>query len=339
MIVLLLSDSLKKSRRIYLILYVIIGISSLYLIEESTFVLGTSSSTENKVNVMYAGSLVKIFEDVIGPAFQNETDYQYVGEGKGSVQIANMIKNGFRTPDVFVSSGTVPMDMLLNSSPPFVNWLANFGSAEIVIAYTSHGQFFSKLEKARNGEIPWYQVVSSDGFKLGRTDPELDPKGYYGIITAELANLYYNDSSIKDRVFGDDRNAKQIYPEETLKTVLEAGQLDAIIAYKHEAISKKLSYISLPQEINLADPAYSDFYESVNYTLQSSNKTIYGEPIEFSITIPKTVKNIDGATAFVNFILSNNGSKLLKSQGLNPINLTFEGNITSIPKDIENAIV
>ena len=44
------------------------------------------------------------------------------------------------------------------------------------------------------------------------------------IITAELANLYYNDSGIKQRTLGDDRNAKQIFPEEILKTILEQGQ-------------------------------------------------------------------------------------------------------------------
>ena len=93
------------------------------------------------------------------------------------------------------------------------------------------------------GKIPWYDVLTQDGFKVRRTDPELDPKGYYGIITAELANDYYNDSSIKNRVFkGEDSNPKQIFPEETLKTVLETGSFwMQSFAYKHEAISKKYS--------------------------------------------------------------------------------------------------
>lgn len=326
---------IEKGRRSRFLFFVFVVTVSLYLLGESTNAIGTSSGNIDKVDVIYAGSLVKIFEDVIGPAFQSQTGYQYVGEGKGSVQVANWIKDGFRTPDIFVSAGTVPMMMLMNTSPPYVDWMASFGSAEIVIAYSSHSQFFDELEQVRNGGIPWYKVVSSDGFKLGRTDPELDPKGYYGIISAELANLYYNDSSIKSLIFGEDRNTKQIFPEETLKTVLEAGQLDAIIAYKHEAISRGLPYISLPHEINLADPSYSGFYKNANYTLQSSNKTIYGEPIEFLITIPKTVKNMEGATSFVNFVLSDSSSELLKTQGLNPFNITLEGNVNSVPKVIQ----
>ncbi len=331
----------KKKNCLFLILFVIIGLYSIHLVDEFSSANGTvtGGNTQDKVFVMYAGSLVKIFEDVIGPAFLNESGYPYVGEGKGSVQVSNLIKDGFRTPDVFVSAGTVPMTRLMNTTSPVVDWLLKFGSAEIVIAYSPNSPYFDNLEKARNGEIPWYDVVSQDGFKFGRTDPELDPKGYYGIITAKLANTYYNDSSIKDRVFGEDRNPKQIFPEEILKTVLETGQLDAVVAYKHEAIARDLPYITLPKEINLGDPTYSDLYKSANYTLQSDQKTIYGEPVDFSITIPKTVKNIDGAISFVNFVISENGSQLLESQGLNPINLTFEGNTDEIPLDLKEAMV
>jgi molybdate/tungstate transport system substrate-binding protein len=329
----------KKQNRLFLILFVIIGLYSLHLLDEFSSAKGTvAGDNQNKVFVMYAGSLVKIFEDVIGPAFQSESGYPYVGEGKGSVQVSNLIKDGFRTPDVFVSAGTVPMMRLMNTTPPIVDWLLKFGSAEIVIAYSPSSPHFGDLEQARMGEIPWYDVVSQYGFKFGRTDPELDPKGFYGIITAGLANSYYNDSSIKNRIIGEDRNPKQIFPEETLKTVLETGSLDAVIAYKHEAISRGLPYITLPKEINLGDPTYSDFYKRANYTLQADQKTIYGELVDFSITMPKTVKNTDGAISFVNFVISKNGSQLLKSQGLNPINITVEGNTHNIPLSIKEAI-
>jgi molybdate/tungstate transport system substrate-binding protein len=90
---------------------------------------------------------------------------------------------------IFVSAGKVPIKKLMNNTTtPFADWLVKFGSVEMVIAYSPKSRFFSDLEKARLGEIPWYQVLSKQDFKFGRTDPELDPKGYYMIITAELAN-------------------------------------------------------------------------------------------------------------------------------------------------------
>ena len=145
-------------------------------------------------------------------------------EARGSLQIANMILEGLRRPDVFVSAGTIPIKKLMNASDPLADWLVKFGSAEMVIAYTPNSRFLNDLEKARTGEIPWYEMLSKAGLKFGRTDPELDPKGYYMIISAELANKYYNDSGLKQKILGEDRNPTQIFPEETLRTILEQGQ-------------------------------------------------------------------------------------------------------------------
>ena len=77
---------------------------------------------------MYAGSLVKIFETSLGPSFQNQTGYTYVGEGKSSVQIANLIIDGFRNPDVFVSACTIPIMKFIDNKPPLANWLIKFAS-------------------------------------------------------------------------------------------------------------------------------------------------------------------------------------------------------------------
>jgi molybdate/tungstate transport system substrate-binding protein len=268
---------------------------------------------------------------VIGPAFQNETGYTFVGEGRGSVQAANMIKDGFRNPDVFVSAGANPILKLMDNKPSIAEWLLEFGSAEIVISYSTNSPYYDYFEKSRKGELHWHEVLSKQGLKFGRTDPELDPKGYYAIMTANLANLYYKDSSIKERILGVDRNPKQIFPEEILKTILESGQLDAVVSYKHEAVSRELPYITLPKEINLGYPSFSAFYKKANYTSESGQNTIYGEPIYFSITIPKTAKNIDSAISFVEFILSKNGSQILDNQGIHSIDLMFDGNNEKIP--------
>ncbi len=290
---------------------------------------------DEKVFIMYAGSLANIFETSIGPSFQNETGYSYVGEAKGSVQIANMIIDQQRNPDVFVSAGKTPIDKLENHNPPLARWSLSFASAEIVIAYTTKSPFFNDLERARKGELEWYNVLSENGLKFRRSDPELDPKGYYMIMVAKLANLYYNDASIKDKILGEDRNSKQLLPEETLRASLESGQIDAIAAYKHEAVADGLPYITLPGEINLGDTQFSDFYKQASYTL-SAGQTISGGPIYFSLTIPETSKNIEGSAAFVKFLLSETGRHLLEKDGLDPINTVFNGDTTKLPPSLKN---
>ena len=295
--------------------------------------LNATNTIDKDVSVMYAGSLVNIFENEIKSVFQNLTGYNFIGEGKGSVQISNMILDGFRKPDVFVSADTTPIERLINHTPPLANWLVKFGSAELVIAYNPQSSFASDLVKASNGEIPWYQVLGKEGLKFGRTDPELDPKGYYTVIAAKLANIYYNDSTIKDKILGEDRNKEQIFPEEILKSILDSGQIDATAAYKHEAIAKGLPYITLPDQINLSEPNYTNFYNKISYKL-GTGETISGNPIFFSFTIPNTVENIEGAVSFVKFLLSENGKKILEQVGLSPIKPILQGDIHQLKLEI-----
>ena len=152
------------------------------------------------------------FLNEIGTAFQNQTGFTFQGESKGSVQIANMMLDGFRMPEVFVSEGTIPIIKLANNNQPLVHWWSKFASAELVITYSLNGRFHTEIDLAKGGKIPWYKVLSKKDFKLRRTNP----KGYNAIISAKLSNIYYNDSTIKQRILGDDRNLKQIFPEETL---------------------------------------------------------------------------------------------------------------------------
>ena len=299
--------------------------------------LNATNTIDKDVSVMYAGSLVNIFENEIKSVFQNLTGYNFIGEGKGSVQISNMILDGFRKPDVYVSADTTPIERLINHTPPLANWLVKFGSAELVIAYNPQSPFASDLVKASNGEIPWYQVLGKEGLKFGRTDPELDPKGYYTVITVKLANIYYNDSTIKDKILGENRNKEQIFPEEILKSILDSGQIDATAAYKHEAIAKGLPYITLPDQINLSEPNYTNFYNKIYYKL-GTGETISGNPIFFSFTIPNTVENIEGAMSFVKFLLSENGKKILEKVGLSPIEPILQGDTHQMKSEIFSLI-
>jgi len=317
----------------------ILILSTIFLFTFILLSLPESEAADNArdVLVMYAGSLVKIFENDIVPSFSNQTGLNLVGEGKGSVQISNMILDGFRRPDVFLSADTLPIEKLINHNPPLAHWFVNFASGEIVIAYNPNSPFAYDLQRTSKGEIPWYQVLEEKGFKFRRTDPELDPKGYYTIMVAKLANLYYNDSTIKDRILAEDRNKEQIFPEEILKSLLESGQIDAVAAYKHEAIARGLPYITLPSQINLSDPRYSSFYDQVSYT-GDMNNTIHGKPILFSYTIPDTVRNINGAISFAKYLISPAGKAILTSVGLNPVKPIVGGDSKTLQPEIKALI-
>jgi len=118
---------------------------------------------------------------------------------------------------------------------------------------------------------------------------------------------------------------------------LDSGQIDATAAYKHEAIAKGLPYIKLPDQINLSEPNYTNFYNKISYKL-GNGETISGNPIFFSFTIPNTVENIEGAMSFAKFLLSENGKKILEKVGLNPIGPIIQGDTHQIKPEIFSLI-
>jgi molybdate/tungstate transport system substrate-binding protein len=312
------------------ILLVILAVfGSLYYAWNAKFV---GSQSEGTVNVLYAGSLLDTMEHGIGPTFAT-MGYDYTGEGHGSVQNANFVIDGQRSPDVFISAGVPPIQMLENNIPPLAKWYVVFASDEIVIAYSNKSRFVGLFNEASQGTIPWYLVLAAPQIRFLRTDPEQDPKGYYMIMVAKLANGYYGNSSISSLILRGDRNPSQIRPEEVLITLLESGECDAIPLYRHEAVERGLPFITLPPQINLGVQSYADSYKQASYTLQT-NKTVYGQPIVFAVTIPTTAKNSDGAVAFVKFLLSDTGQQTLRKHGFSQVHFVAGGDPSAIPPAI-----
>jgi molybdate/tungstate transport system substrate-binding protein len=319
--------SVKRTQLLMTAFVLTLALGSLYYANSSL----AGSQPKGTVSVLYAGSFVNTMEGGIGPAFVT-MGYNYKGEGHGSVQNANFVIDDQRSPDVFVSAGIPPIQMLLINNPPLAKWYVVFASDEIVIAYSDKSQFVDLFNKASKGILPWYEILAKPQVKFLRTDPEQDPKGYYMIMVAKLANSYYGNSSISSLILRGDRNPNQIRPEEILSTLLENGECDAVPLYKHEAVERGLPFITLPQEINLGNPAYSDSYEKASYTL--GNKTVHGQPIVFAVTIPTTAKDMNSAMDFVTFLLSGAGQQILSKHGFSLVHYTAGGDVSAVPPEI-----
>jgi molybdate/tungstate transport system substrate-binding protein len=302
---------------------------SSYRLENQTV---NAQATGGDVNVLYAGSLISVMETKIGPAFSH-LGYNYRGEGHGSIQNANMIIDGQRFPDVFISVGEKPITKLIDNNPSLAKWYIGFASDELVIAYNPKSQFAADFVKAKLGAVPWYQVLAKPEIRFLRSDPLLDPKGCYTIIATKLAGILYHNSSLSSSILKGERNQDQLRPEEILPTLLETGEADAIPAYKHEAIERGFPFISLPPQINLGDPAFASYYKQASCTQQNGSLS-FGKPIVFDITIPNTVRNAQGAIQFVKFLFSEQGKEILQKDGFKVIPLIAGGNKTAVPQEI-----
>jgi molybdate/tungstate transport system substrate-binding protein len=205
----------------------------------------------------------------------------------------------------------------------------------MVIGYSPQSQFASQFQAAAAGTTPWYQVLETKGLRLGRTDPKLDPKGVNTLFLMQLAQLYYNQPNLKQQLLGDDENAAQIFPEETLVTRMTAGQLDAGFFYLNEVKDAGLPYITLPTQINLGDTTQATYYAQATYT-NAQGVTQTGKPILYSLTIPGTVRNQAGAVAFAQYLFGSSGQSILTADGIRPITIKFSGDASQVPSGLSS---
>lgn len=289
------------------------------------------------VLVLYAGSLVSLMENTIRPAFNTATGYEFQGEGKGSVALANQIKDKLRQPDVFISADPTVNDTLAGAkNGDIADWYVVWGRTTIVIAYNPKSQFAPQLDQAKAGTVPWYTVLETLGLKLGRTDPQTDPKGYRTLWMFDLAEKFYNQPGLKQKILGADDNTAQIFPEEELVARMQSGQLDAGIFYLSEVTGLKppLPYITLPDAINQGNPAMAKTYSQETYT-NKMGLSFTGSPILYTATAPSVSKNPNGGMAFVQYLATADARQALQANGILPTNLLSGGDASKIPAQLQ----
>jgi molybdate/tungstate transport system substrate-binding protein len=237
------------------------------------------------VTVLYAGSLVNVMEQQVGPAFSKATGYGYQGYGAGSTAVANQIKGKLKQGDVFISAApSVNKTLMGSGNGSWVTWYGEFAAAPLVIGYSPNSKFASAFKTK-----PWWTVLTSPGILIGRTDPVLDPKGALTIQFVSRASKTLGIPDLFARTLVSTSNSGQIFPEETLLGRLEAGQLDAGFFYSIEAKAANIPFVAPPLG------------------------THYGA--RYTVTILNGGPNAAGALAFVQFLLGPQGTAILKQDG------------------------
>ena len=238
-------------------------------------------SVRGSVNVFYAGSLVRLMDSGIGPLFTRLTGYRFVGFSGGSKELASEIKGGVERGDVFVSaSPSVDKSLEGRKNGAWVSWFVTFGRSELVLGYNKKSRFAKDLRSR-----PWYKVITLPGFRLGRTDPTIDPKG---ALTVEA--LRDEARRTGDRALLSIANSQTgVYPEETLLGRLQAGQLDGGFFYLVEAKAAGLPTESLAPILLAAT---------------------------FAVTTLAHSPDEAGAVAFVRFLLGKQAGAVLMRDGI-----------------------
>lgn len=241
---------------------------------------GHATRGSGPVDVLYAGSLLDLMNK-LGPAFDKATGYTFEGFPAGSTALANEIKGKTQVADVFISAGTATNSSLVGPrNGSWESWYAQFGTTPLLLGYSTTSKFAHDLRTE-----PWYRVVTKAGFRLGRTDPAIDPKGVLAVTALDRAAKAYRDPALRRLV----SSTAGVFPEEALVGRLQAGQLDAGFFYGVEAKAAKLATVGLGT-IKLVSP--------------------------YTITVVNRAPHEAGAVAFVSYLLSAKGAAMLRQNGI-----------------------
>ncbi|HEY6539169.1 MAG TPA: extracellular solute-binding protein [Candidatus Dormibacteraeota bacterium] len=297
----------------------------------------SASSLPGLANVASAGSLQLLMDKYLGPPFIHATGDQYQNQSAGSQGLAEEIVAGELTPNVFIPIGSAPMQLL---EPKFTKWAVQVAASPLVVAYYPGGPHAAELKKISLGKLPikdLFTLMAKPGFRLGRTDPALDPQGQGFIEMVHLAEKYLGVSQATASAdLGGSNGASQIFSETGLEPTLQAGQLDAASAYLPQAVQLGLPYVALPGKIDFGDPKDAATYRSASLTL-STGQTVQGSLLDLEASVLSETDR-GAATAFVRFLLSPATRRILKKEGYQLLPPALLGQKSAAPRAIRDLV-
>ena len=291
---------------------------------------------KTKLKVIYAGSLIVPFAEI-----EKRFESQHPGVdvqmgGHGSIQVIRHVTDLHDCVDVVVvADETLIPDMMY---PDYADWCVRFATNRMVVAYTDESRYAGVINDSN-----WYEILPQRGVTVGFSNPMLDSCGYRTLMVAQLAEGYYDNTTIFDDLiacnFDPPVSVEQegsvsvvLVPEileprtekivirggsVQLLALLDLGEIDYAFMYKSMAEQHGLRYLELPAEIDLSSPEHEDFYEKVVVRLgfrrfTSVGTDRIGKPIFYAMTIPKNAPHPKLAAEFVEFMVSEEGLCVLR---------------------------
>jgi molybdate/tungstate transport system substrate-binding protein len=294
---------------------------------------GSKTPTTGEAKVAYASSLDYLNQKLFFPAFTKATGNTTTDWVDSSGALEAEIAAKEIQPNVFESVGG---DNITPLFPKFTKWYIQFAGTQMVVAYNPKSKYASQFKAIAAGKEPLkdlFALMQKPGFKLGRTDPNIDPQGRAFIFMLELAQMQYHlPSNTVAKIIGTplaNPKSPQIFAETALDATLSSGQLDAASAYLNQAKELHLPYITLPSSINLGDFALADQYAKATLTIDDNGVQTpkSGGPLVLDVTTigPPTA----ASTAFVKYLLSAPGLNVFKQGGYTLFKPTVTG--TGVP--------
>ncbi|WP_408959171.1 extracellular solute-binding protein [Natrinema sp. 74] len=275
---------------------------------------GNGSGGSDSMMIFHAGSLSSPFGKA-EPQFEEEYDVDVTREAKGSVDSKNKITQQNRKADVLgVSDFRLIRDDVL---PDYGDWYAVFTTNSMSIQYREDSPGADDISTDN-----WWEVLSRDGVTIGHSDPAVDPGGYRAVMTQQLGKEEFEGERLYDEATYQQLRENSTVPtgtETKLEGQLESGELDYVFYYQSISSTSGKPFIDLQPEVDLskATSTYADHYAKAE--VETDSGTYTGAPIAYGITVPSVARSPDLGAQWVEYFGTEPGRKILKNQGLAPV--------------------
>lgn len=239
----------------------------------------------------------------------------YAQENAPSLEVVRKMTELGHTPDVLAVADEILMSQFV--VPAHASWYVRFGTNAMVLAFSDRAAFAAEISTEN-----WWRILLRPGVQVGRSDLRVDPSGYRADMVMQLAETFYGEPGLTDRLRASipERNVRRA--EADLGALLLTGELDYGWTYENLAVAHGLRYIRLPREIDLSAPEFADRYAAARIELPNpdgSRLLLRGAPIIFALTVPARAGRSETALRFVEFLLSVEGRDELRRSGFTPL--------------------
>ncbi|HTP58807.1 MAG TPA: extracellular solute-binding protein, partial [Spirochaetia bacterium] len=181
------------------------------------------------------------------------------------------------------------------------------------------------------------RVLARPGVEIGRSNPDTDPSGYQTVQMLELAEKRYNQPGLANAVLANAPRTNMRETETELIAALQSGEIDYLAIYLSDARQHGFRYLDLAPEVNLSDARFAAAYKTV--VVQTTNGPIPGRPIVYGVTIPGNAPHPDLARAFVQFLLGDDGQKVMRANGFGSLAPAYVNDLTRVPAELKPLVI
>lgn len=302
----------------------------------------TPPTSVNTLTLIGAGSLNVVLPPILTSFAGQEPGITAPAASQtyeGSIAALHAISQTHEAFDVAVAADYRLIPQLLE--PTYASWELLFAADPVVLAYNPSVPALTGINSTN-----WATDLQKPGVALGVSNASTDPLGYAAIFALQLEGELQNGSAsaLYSHFFHGSPGAlavpvsgpTKLASETQASTYLSGGTVQAFLVYQSYAESAKLTFLSLPWQVNLGSDNTSALteYAKASTSIVGTNgslQTVTGSPVLFAATVPSNAPNPELGQLFLAYLLSAPVALQLTAAGFLPLAVPWTDQPAKLP--------